>query len=78
MLPCELPKTKDISGCAIAGIMSENGTRFSGGMIIESIASMHNRSNGLGGGFAAYGIYPEFPDYYALHIMYEDVVSAHE
>lgn len=78
MLPSELPNYKDISGCAISGIMSENGTRFSGDMIIASIANMHNRSNGLGGGFAGYGIYPEFKDYYAMHIMFEDEFSARE
>ena len=32
---------------------------------------MHDRSNGLGGGFAAYGIYPEYEELYAFHIMYE-------
>ena len=34
---------------------------------------MHDRGNGLGGGFAIYGIYPDYKDYYALHIMYLDV-----
>jgi len=76
MLPDELPQYKDISGCAIAGIMSEEGQTFSGDQIIASIATMHGRSNGLGGGFAAYGIYPDFKDYFALHIMYEDEESA--
>ena len=76
MLPEEIPQYKDISGCAISGIMSEEGRRFHGDQIIDSIANMHNRSNGLGGGFAAYGIYPEYKDYYALHIMYEDEQSA--
>lgn len=33
---------------------------------------MHDRSNGLGGGFAAYGIYPEYRDFYAFHIFYND------
>ena len=32
---------------------------------------MHDRSNGLGGGFAGYGIYPEYKDYYAFHIFYD-------
>lgn len=32
---------------------------------------MHDRSNGLGGGFAAYGIYPQYKDYYAFHVFYE-------
>jgi glutamate synthase domain-containing protein 1 len=39
---------------------------------IKSIAVMHDRSNGLGGGFAAYGIYPEYKDFYALHIFYDN------
>ena len=31
---------------------------------------MHVRGNGLGGGFAAYGIYPKYDDYYAFHMMF--------
>jgi len=60
------------SGCAISGIFSKSGKRFSGERIIESIAVMHERSNGLGGGFAAYGIYPEYKEYYAFHIFYDN------
>lgn len=60
------------SGCAISAIIDRDGTRFSGADIIESIALMHDRSNGLGGGFAAYGIYPEHKEYYAFHIFYDD------
>jgi len=33
---------------------------------------MHDRSNGLGGGFAAYGIYPEYKEYYAFHIFFDN------
>jgi glutamate synthase domain-containing protein 1 len=62
---------KDMSGCAIAGLMSESGALFSGEQVVRMIANMHERSNGLGGGFAGYGIYPEHPDDYALHVMYE-------
>ena len=62
---------RDSGGCAISGIMSESGKLFGGEQIIRSIANMHDRSNGLGGGFAAYGIYPEHADRYALHVMYE-------
>ena len=47
------------SGCAISGIFSKSGRRLCGDAIIKSIATMHDRSNGLGGGFAGYGIYPE-------------------
>lgn len=61
------------SGCAISGIMNKKGEVFSGGDVVKSIALMHDRSNGLGGGFAAYGIYPEYPEHYAFHVFYEDV-----
>ncbi len=63
---------KEISGCAISGMMSEKGKLFSGEMIMESIANMRERSSGLGGGFAAYGIYPDHPDDYALHVMFDE------
>ncbi|NCB62717.1 MAG: hypothetical protein EOM52_03745 [Clostridia bacterium] len=59
------------SGCAIAGIFSRSGERMDGGDILRSIAVMHDRSNGLGGGFAAYGIYPEYRDCYAFHLFFE-------
>jgi len=36
---------------------------------------MRDRGNGLGGGFSAYGIYPEFRDLYAFHIMFEEASS---
>ena len=60
------------SGCAISGIFSRSGKMISGETIIRSIAPMHDRSNGLGGGFAGYGIYPQYKDYYAFHLFYDD------
>jgi glutamate synthase domain-containing protein 1 len=61
------------SGCAISGIIDKKGKRFSGEEIIKSIALMHERSNGLGGGFAAYGIYPQYKELYAFHIFYDNL-----
>lgn len=66
------------SGCAISGIFSRSGRRFSGESIIRSIEVMHDRSNGLGGGFAGYGIYPEYKDYYAFHIFYDTLKAKRE
>jgi glutamate synthase domain-containing protein 1 len=63
---------KDISGCAIIGILDESGNRFNDDDILKGIATMHDRSNGLGGGFAAYGIYPDYKDYFAFHVMYDN------
>ena len=45
---------------------------MNGADIVRSMATMHDRSNGLGGGFAGYGIYPQYKDYYAFHVFYED------
>ena len=59
------------SGCAVSAIFSKSGERRNGEDIVKSIALMHDRSNGLGGGFAAYGIYPEYKQLYALHVFYE-------
>jgi glutamate synthase domain-containing protein 1 len=63
---------KDFSGCSIFGMMNLEGRRFSSKDPVRAIANMHERGNGLGGGFAVYGIYPDFKDYYAMHIMYLD------
>ena len=60
------------SGCAICGIINRDGKTINGSNIIKSIATMHDRSNGLGGGFAGYGIYPQYKDYYAFHIFFDD------
>jgi glutamate synthase domain-containing protein 1 len=59
------------SGCAISGIFSKSGKLISGDRIISSISVMRDRSNGLGGGFAAYGIYPSYKDFFAFHIFYQ-------
>ncbi len=61
---------KAIDACSIFGIMDTTGKRFSGRDVIRAIANMHVRGNGLGGGFAVYGLYPEHADLYAFHIMF--------
>lgn len=60
------------SGCAISAVISREGHKMTGEKLIESMIPMHDRSNGLGGGFAGYGIYPEYREFYALHIFYND------
>ncbi len=61
------------SGCAIAGVISKEGKLMTGESVINAMKPMHDRSNGLGGGFAAYGIYPKYKDFYALHMFYDDM-----
>jgi len=59
-------------GCSIAGIIDESGKRFSGEEIIRAIKKMCLRANGLGGGFAGYGIYPDNKNDFCFHIIYQD------
>jgi glutamate synthase domain-containing protein 1 len=61
---------KDFDGCSLFGMMNLEGKRFSARDPVRAIANMHERGNGLGGGFAVYGIYPEHQDDYAFHLMY--------
>ena len=61
---------KDFAGCSIFGVMNLEGKRFSSRDPVKAISNMHERGNGLGGGFAVYGLYPEHAEDYAFHIMY--------
>lgn len=60
------------SGCAITGVIDLDGKPVNGSEMVKAIAVMHDRSNGLGGGFAGYGIYPQYKNYYAFHVFYEE------
>jgi glutamate synthase domain-containing protein 1 len=53
-------------------MMDVTGKRFSGKDPIKAMVNMRERGNGLGAGFAVYGLYPEYQDQYAFHIMYMD------
>lgn len=69
---------KDISGCGLSGLINKDGSRIGGEVIMKSIKTQHDRGNGLGGGFAAYGIYPDFKDHYAVHVMCETKEALNE
>lgn len=59
------------SGCAIAAVISKEGRRMPGSIVSEAMRPMHERSNGLGGGFAGYGIYPAYREFYAMHMFFD-------
>ena len=63
------------SGCAVSAVISRSGQAINGEKIIKSMVPMHERSNGLGGGFAAYGIYPDYADFYAFHMFFDSRIS---
>ena len=61
---------KAFDGCSIFGVMDTSGAPVNASVAVEAIDLMRDRDNGLGGGFAGYGIYPEHPEEYAFHVMY--------
>ncbi|MFW5912308.1 MAG: class II glutamine amidotransferase [Candidatus Hadarchaeota archaeon] len=65
-------RERQFGGCALSGIIDERGERFSGDRIIKSISTMRDRTNGLGGGFSGYGIYPDRSDSYAFHVLIDE------
>ena len=66
------------SGCAVSAVISREKNLMSGEKIVASMVPMHERSNGLGGGFAAYGIYPDMAEFYAFHMFFDDRESQKE
>ncbi|MCX8052828.1 MAG: glutamine amidotransferase family protein [Armatimonadetes bacterium] len=69
---------KVLCSCAIFGMMDSTGKVFSGEPVFRAMINMQERGNGLGAGFALYGIYPEHQDYYALHIMFTNRDCRHD
>ena len=66
------------SGCAIAAVISRDGKKMTGEKILEAMKPMHDRSNGLGGGAAGYGIYPVYRDFYAFHLFFDSRATRKE
>jgi len=64
-----------LGGCGLMGVCDESGGRMSGELALRSMSSMHDRGNGLGGGFAGYGIYPDFPYAFCFHMLFNDDVG---
>lgn len=44
----------------------KKGERFDGKLVIKAMTNMKVRGNGLGAGFAAYGIHPKYKEFYTL------------
>ena len=57
--------------CGIVGIINTDGRRVNGRQVMDAIKMQRERGNGLGAGFAGYGIHPNNADEYALYIMFE-------
>jgi glutamate synthase domain-containing protein 1 len=71
-LPKQFRNQQVFDACGISGFISIDGTPVSGKRIIDMLCILNERENGLGAGFAAYGIYPKYKDYYALHFLLDN------
>lgn len=60
-----------MSGCGLIGMMNEDKKPIEGREITTALIHMSFRGNGLGAGYAGYGIYPDFSQAYAFHMMFE-------
>lgn len=63
---------RDIEACGIAGHINIDGTRVSGSKAAEMLETMVDRENGLGAGYACYGLFPELADYYCIQLLLDD------
>jgi glutamate synthase domain-containing protein 1 len=74
VMGCSNPYGDDkvIDACSIFGMMNQQGNPLAGQDVVEAMTNMNERTNGLGSGYAVYGLYPKRRDHYALHVMYDD------
>jgi len=71
-LPEQYRNQRVFDGCGISGFINLDGNRVRGDKVIDMLCILKERENGLGAGFAAYGIYPEYKDYYAFHFLFDN------
>lgn len=71
-LPFKFRNERVFDGCGISGFINTDGTRDKGNKVIDMLCILHDRENGLGAGFAAYGLYPNYEDYYAMHFIFDN------
>ena len=62
--------------CGIIGVIDRARSVMDGSGIKEALSLMNERGSGEGAGYVAYGIYPDFPDCYALHIFYDNLAES--
>lgn len=61
-----------LGGCGIASCISLKGERIPGDRIARMLTIMEERENGLGAGYACYGLFPDRKDQYCLQFFFDD------
>jgi glutamate synthase domain-containing protein 1 len=65
-------------GCGLMGVCDESGAALPAELAVRAMAVQRDRGNGLGGGFAGYGIYPELAELFCFHLMFHDTRARDE
>lgn len=71
----EPPLTRNHDACGIAALFNLDKKVVSGKKIGRMMEVMRERENGLGGGFAAYGLFPKFRKQYCIQLILDDFES---
>lgn len=58
--------------CGIAAYMNTDGKIESGENIVRMITTMRDRENGLGAGFALYGLFPDRKEFFCFQMLLDD------
>ena len=61
--------------CGIISVIDRKKNPMDGTAVREALSIMNERGNGEGAGYAVYGAFPEFADYYAIHVFYDDLIG---
>ena len=59
--------------CGIIGVIDRSKERMDGRAIRSALSMMDERGSGEGAGYVAYGAFPEFADYYAIHVFFDAI-----
>ncbi|KQC06512.1 MAG: hypothetical protein APR55_01395 [Methanolinea sp. SDB] len=59
--------------CGIIGVIDRSSHKMDGSGIRSALAMMDERGSGEGAGYVAYGAFPEFKDYYAIHVFFDNI-----
>ena len=59
--------------CGIFGVIDKRRQMMDGSGIRQALSMMNERGSGEGAGYVAYGVYPEFRDYFALHVFFDNI-----
>jgi glutamate synthase domain-containing protein 1 len=61
--------------CGIISVIDRSRNNMDGGAIKNALSLMNERGSGEGAGYAVYGAYPDYKEYYALHVFYDNLVE---